>query len=693
MPDASTMAAGRVQFARDEIWLLKVIMKRCTLENLFMYAAAITCTATSECHYAFANCQDQDNYDDGTFTFQFCNRGADMRAFSEPTFPYLKAVEKVVPTEINPKKFTTSRGTMEFELVNDTAHVLSDPDKLFDAGKASNKTDTGNYLWNWIKRNPAYRGRIVELYYGFKGVDQANFELKFRGIMDDISQTPRTMKIKCMDLLWANVQADMPRKIPTDLTVDAALTTASTTILLDYNGVTNFTASDHFETPDADSASSTVNQYRYVKIGNEIIGYSGITDGAGAALTGCVRALMGTAATAHAVGSEIKQVNYYAEDDAESSWANHDGIPADHAFMDMIFNLGGVNPTYVETHTTNIATQIDGNQLATATTITVSDIADLPGEGIVLVDSAELIRYTGISGATLTGCKRGCYGTTPQALSDNDTVYPTTFTHWLGNHMQGFRYRARFESSKKAKERINSLRLNTMMDVWVNESGNVEGRLTVPPAFLATAPSEFVLDDFADEGKRKIDRNEKMRITRTHIFFNPQSPDPGNNASAYEGGDRRMYIDTVAESSDSFNEVREQKIYAEWIYRFNEANIWAARNFMINREVRHILEFTLEIKDEALKTGDLCEITIPEIVTVEGAQDQRVFKIIKKLFKRMGKAIYKAMDTGFGDKRYCLISDAASDYDATSKDKNIYGWISDGNNKVGAANDEGYNIF
>ena len=695
MVDSASMSAGRAQFARTEIWLLKVILDRCTLENKFMFAAEATCTAASKCHYTFATSKDPANYTKGSHTFQFCNRGADMRGFTAPTFPYLIPPSKVVATEINPKKFTTSRGSMDFELVSDTAHKLSNPDKQFDPGREADAADTGLFLWNFIKRNPAYRGRIVELYYGFQGgsLAQSSYELKFRGIMDDMSYTPNGVKIKALDLLWSCVLADMPRKIATDITVETALTTASTTILLDYNDSTNFTASGHFETPDYDSGASTINQRRHVKIDNEIISYKTITDGAGAALTLCERGTMGTTAAPHVAGSEIKQVAYYAEHDLTNTFNDIEGLPADHLFMDMLCNLGGVNPIYIETHTTGIATQIDGNQGATDTTITVSDIADLPGEGIVQINSLEFIRYTGISGATLTGCKRGCYGTTPAVLTDNDTIFPTTFTHWLGNHMQAFLYKTRFESAKKIKERINSLRQDTMIHMWVNESGNVEGLLTVPPAFLAIAPSEYTIADFAEKGKRKLDRNEKMRITRVHLHFNPQDPDPGKNANAYKDGDQRIYIDGTNESSDSFNEVREQKIYCEWIYRFNEANIWAARNFMVNREVRHILEWRFEIKDEARKTGELAKISVPEIVDVDGAQDQRTFMIIKKHLQKMGKAVYKAMDTGFADKRYCLISTAVSNYDATSKDKNIYGWISDGDETVGAAGDPGYNIF
>jgi hypothetical protein len=683
----ATMADKRAAIRREEQWLLKIILDRCSRQNKFMYAAEATCAATALCYYTFATCQDTTNYNKETYEWQFCNRMARIPG----ALPYLKPPTKMQPTEINPKSFTTSRGDMTFELVSDTAGVKHSPDKLHDVAKQSSALDTGRWLWNWIKRNPAFRGKVVELYHGAKDVAAGSFELKFRGVIDDIVYTPDVMSIKCKDLLWSCVLADTPAKIATDITVnDNPLGAADVTLTLDKDGDTNFTASDHFETPDYNAGASTVNQYRYVKIENEIMAYTGITDEPAAALTGLVRGVMGTTAAAHVQATAIAQVNYYGDTDAtDAAWTNVDGLPAHHIYLDLICNLGGVSADYIDTTATS-ATVNGAHADPTVTSIAMNNVSGFPSEGVCKIND-ELLRFTANSGTALT-VKRGCYGTTAAAHGDTDAVSLVTLSYWLDNWMQGDRYRARFEASKKVKERINSLRESTGVYLWVNEDGEIEGDVD-KWAWYSSTPDSYTIADFADKGRRKVSRNELMRITRVTVLGDPQSADPGKKYADYDGGLKRRYIDGEAEGANSFNETRERVLYCEWIYRYNEANRRAAREFALNREVRHGVEFTFEFVNEDKKVGDIIELSIPEIVDVAGAQDSRYFRIIKKTMQSMGKYLYKVIDSGFGDKRYCVISSDADDYDATSADKNIYGWISDGNDKCGAADDDGYNIF
>jgi len=656
-------------------WHLKLTLDRCTLENLYMYGAAVTCTATSQCHYTYDTCEDQVNYDKGTKIFEYCSRGLKLSG----AVPYLNNPSGALPTEINPDKFKTTRGNIRFELVADTHHKIADPDKLFDLAKASDAADTGNYWPNWLARNPAYRGRLAELYW----YDGSTSTLKWRGIMDNIDWSQNGIVIDCLDLLWSATLNETPAKIPAKVVVDDnPLTDGATTINLD-DGSGSYSASDHFESPDADSGSSTVNQYRFVKIENEIIAYTAISSDQ---LTGCVRGVMGSTAAAHIQGTAITQVNYYGEVDAsDGDWDAVTGLPVDHILADLVVNLGGVSASYLEVDT-GIDTQIDGNQLATATTITVSDIADLPGVGIIKVGS-EFIRYTGKDGADLTGCKRGCYGTTPAALSDDDDVDVLSFSNDFGNWIQGFLYAARLEKPTKVNERINTIKRSVMADMWVNESGNVEGRINKPPLY-STTPNSYTEADWT---KRTLFRNEEMRITRVTVYYDPSSADPGQSPDNYSAAD--VYIDKDAESSNSYNEVRDKVIYSEWIKDTAEATWLAAHEFTANISARPIIKFTTGLVNEGEKIADLIEITIPEVVDDDGAEDARFYKVIRKHQIKGGEVDYTVIDTGYGDNKYCLISSDSNDYDATSADKNVYGWIGNADNKLGAALDDGYLIF
>jgi len=626
----ATMASVRAGYDHgNEVWLLKLTLDQCTLENKYMYAAAATCTATSKCYYTYYTCKDLSNYTKGTKTWQFCSQGA----FILGAYPYLKGPGKSVPTEINPEKFKTVRGEMVFELVADTAEVLSNPDKLFDSGKASDKAESAErFLPAWVKRNENYRGRIAELYYGFDTVDSANYELRFRGVIDNIEYTPKGAKIKCKDLLWEAALQETPAKIPEDITVnDNPLGAADVTLTLDKNGSTNFTASDYFETPDYDSGAGTVNQYRFIKIENEIIAYRGITDGAGAALTTLIRGVMGTTAASHAQGTTIKQVCYYGETNAsDSAFSDVDGLPPDHILLDLLCNHAGIDASYINLYTSGSWT-VNGAHNATVTSISVNSGSTLPSVGVGKINN-ELVRWTANSSGTLT-VLRGCYGTTAAAHSDTDDFYPVDLTYWFGEYMQGSIYRARFENSKKVSELVNSFRKSTMIHMWINEDGEVESKLATP--WYSATPNSYTKEDMID-GQRKISRNEEYRYTRFTVWYNPPNPDAGESEDDYEGGDVRSYVDATAEGSDAFNEKREGIIYSPWIYQANEANLLAARSFNISGKARHSIEFNLETKDEGTeKTGSIIEVTVPEIVDEGGTEDSGYYLVIKKLLQAM----------------------------------------------------------
>ncbi len=70
---------------------------------------------------------------------------------------------------------------------------------------------------------------------------------------------------------------------------------------------------------------------------------------------------------------------------------------------------------------------LTGNITAAAAQVPLSSAAALPAApGLVTIgvdDDAELIRYNGISGNTLTGCERGFSGTTARVWEAGEAVY------------------------------------------------------------------------------------------------------------------------------------------------------------------------------------------------------------------------------------------------------------------------------
>ena len=689
----ATMASRRSAITRREVWLLKVRLDRCTLENLYMYAAAITCTATAQCHYTYPTCKDTPNYDKSSHEFLFCNEGARITG----ALPLLVRPSSPLTTEISEKDFKSTRGQFKFKLTGDTAMEIADPDKLFDAAKQSEAEDTGRFWPNFLRRNRNYHGRIIELYYGFDNVDVDDFELKFRGIIEDINFTQGSgVEITAKDLLWNAVTQKAPKKTPSDITVaDNPLGAGAATVNLDKDGSTNFTTSNYFEAADYDTGSGTTNQYRFVKIEDELIAYKTITDGAGADLADCVRGVMGTTAAAHDQGTKIEQVEYYGVVSAgDAAWSDVEGVLPAHVLYDLLCNLGNISAAYMKTHTTDISSTCNGAVLATDTTITANNASDLPGEGIVKIND-ELIRYAANDGADLTGCKRGCYGTTAAAHGDTDEIYPLAAAYWLGEWWAGALVKGRFESSKKVKEFVNVLKEDLMLHVWVDDDGEVD--CIIPLPIYLSSPTALTMTNIL-EAKRKVDYGDAMRVTRVGLYYNPPEPDPSKGPDGYStdagDGDQRWYIDAEAEGVNSYNEETAKVIYGQFIYRQVEANVRVAREFMRNREARPEIEVTLEAKDEDIKVGDIVSFQIPEIVDDDGSERLIYMRVLmKKAARVMGQFVYRLLDLGYGTKRYCLISDDANDYDSAAVDTSKYGWIGNADNEVGAAGDDGYYIW
>ena len=659
-----TMATEKAAIHREPIYLLKLFMDYCTLEN-----GVGACDAVVQCYFTWQTCKASipgSIYVKGSREYWFCNRGAAIAGAK----PLLMLPLTFLPTKIVPDKFLTERADMRFNLAADTAGLLADP------AKTTTKTDAGNFWPNFLARNRNYHGRIAELYQGFKGIDPADFELMFRGVINDMDYSDKGINIRVIDLLNKLDDNDMPGKIPDNIVVDDnPLTAGATTINLD-DGSGAYQASDHFH-------AATANEWRVVKIENEYIIYTGINNDQ---LTGCTRGAFGTAAVAHVKGTSVKEVCVYAVHEAATAWADLDGLPMDHLFLDMICNWGKISAEYIETYDEGVT--LVGAINDSVTSLTVSDGTLFPDVGVIKIGT-ELMRYMANAADVLT-IQRGSYGSTAAAHSNLDPVYITTFSREQRWHQNAL-FKNRFESSKKVKDMVKALRQSTLIDIWQNEAGKIQARLQAPPLY-DSVPLIFD-DDNIIKNTKKVERNESGRYTRTIVYYNPLVPDAGEEPSNYY---IRGYIDADAESELNYNEAREEKIYCSWICTENEASWLAAHRFLKMRNAAPTVTFCVELKDEDTATGDIIELNVPEIVDENGDILSRLYQVISKIPKSLNKIELAARDIGFGGLRYAMIapSTLVGDYDTfTDEEKRKYAAIGNAANKVGAALEDGYYIF
>lgn len=536
--------------------------------------------------------------------------------------------------------------------------------------KAVSGADSGQFWPNLLARNPNYRGRLIEIYRGYANVDPANFEIYFRGVILNFTCEPGGATIKAKDLLWKLGENKIPAK-----TNEAKLDVA-------YSGGTyiqlreTVVADPVSEFPDA-----TADNPACVKIDWEYVTYTG-KNAALNRLTGCTPGSYGTTPKTHEAGTKLAPVVVYGN----SSYTA--GLSPDFIFMDLLTRYGLVPPAFIQT--VDSGTDLGAAVLVGDTTITLISSAGFPTTGCVKIDS-EWIWYSGVSGNDLTGCKRGQFMTTAAGHLINADVYFSKFTSELQFWIQGFLYKARFEKQAQVKDAVNALREATLCDIWQNEDGLITCKHQSPPLGGATIKN-FTKRELVYKTRNRDDR-EELRITRLYFFYNPADPDPGTEETKYTN--LLVWAGADEESENYFNESISRTFFNFWIYRSNEATWFAGRFFMRYRLGSPLLKFRLELREDDSIVGDYFWITVPEVVSADGTMKSRIYQVVMKKQRGLSELEIEAVDTGFGNSRYGLISPAAmGDYGgATDAEKNTYCWIGDSLNQVGAANEDGYYVY
>jgi len=636
----ATMEEKREALYRQPVWVLEIDLDQCTLEN-----GVSPCTASESCYFTYPTCKDVANYDKGSVTYYFINRGAPHFA---GCWPYLKKPIKHLPTKINEDEFKSERGVIRFKLQEDDAHPKA------NAGKSTSQTDSGYFFRNLIARNPNYKNRMAALKKGYYGVDYDDFETYWRGILQDIQIKKDEIEIKAKDLLWKADEKKAPPKISDNNTVQ------------DSGGMNDSQTS--MAVTDADEfLDATSEEPRQVQVEDEIMEYTYKT---GNNLMGISRGVYGTSAASHAEDTAIEQVLCYGVNDDFGTT----GITGDRILYDLLCNLAGIDASYIAVNTDGSIT-CNGAVGSSDTSISLNNASELPSAGVIKINS-EMIIYTGNDGSQITGCKRGVLGTTAASHSDTDSVYPTTATYELGLWRQGSEFQGLFKDPKKVKELVQSLSKALLLNVWQNESGNIETVMQAPPLYDDIVHTLTEADMV--EGSRKVTLKEEDRITRVWLYFDAADFDAGESPDDYTG--LRGEILANEESDDFFGDVSEMVIYSPWVFQSGEAR-WLVDHIAMKFErATPEVEFKLELYYNDIETGDIVKLTVPEIVDEDGNAKEQYYRVISK--ERQNANLIKLItkQAGFADARYPIIAPASltEDYDdaaVTDEEKEKYGWI------------------
>jgi hypothetical protein len=353
---------------------------------------------------------------------------------------------------------------------------------------------------------------------------------------------------------------------------------------------------------------------------------------------------------------------------------------------------------------------------SSATTVNCDDTTDYTSSGWVRLKN-EIIKYTGKTGTSFTGCTRGEFDTTAAEHKQNEKIQQcyvkedtnvvdiildidqnhvgivaadidtTEFNAEKAAWLTQFTFTLVKSKPQKASEILTELLEQCTASQWWSEE---DQKLR----FKVIAPDIGTYDLLTDQSnniKVHVDDNEKSRISRVVVYYNKDAigdiKKPESYANAY------IDWDVDAESADEYNESAIKTIYATGILTETIASVVASRYRRRFRNPAKKATVTLELKDSGIKTADFINLQTRYIQDVDGTEKARIYQVLKKRQKSPGQVEYTMLDTAW-ELNYGFIAPAGQpDWDGASSAQKLYAYIGDANNKLGTAKEDGFYIF
>ena len=243
---------------------------------------------------------------------------------------------------------------------------------------------------------------------------------------------------------------------------------------------------------------------------------------------------------------------------------------------------------------------------------------------------------------------------------------------------------------------LKQIREVCMLDLWVNESQQVTGRLFAPARPTVTLADLTETNDILADSVH-VDDNEASRFSRVIIGYDLQSGEAGDKLSDY--GRVMVRVDADAEADGSYGEARTKTVLCPWLKTSDSSTASKLAGHLLNRLVdpQREVSLALELRHDGIECGDFATVTTGRVVLPSGATDaQRIMQMVKKARDdRRGRLEFLAVDTALSTKRYAFIAPVSHpDYDSADADERRYGYIGDATtNQVGTAGDPGYLIW
>jgi len=609
---------------RKPVWLIKIHLDQCS--HTF---GVSPCTGTgTPCYYTYSTCKDRPNYEKAEYIWKFTSRDHQISGS-------LPLVEKVsyIPIEIDAKYNLARRGEMIIEMADDHPLYYSNPGKSI-----SNKELSGSFWKNVIARNPNYYHRLAEVYLGFAGLEEPEFRLFFRGLIEKIEYKEFGITLSVKDLLKNLDKLSHPKA------------SDNCKLSQDYTGGANVKVYKGNELLDWGIIKSE---------GGKYIKYSGKSgpDANGIWTLQNASFCFGSSGTVQQ-GKMVKQVLVYARDNSGIS----DGFSIDWILLDLICERGRISADYLEMIDSGatLSSSIDADDEA----LPVSDASLFPDQGVIKIDN-ELIIYKGKNGNNLvisgTGsgapvpmfyCHfRGAFRTTAVGHNAGAKIYLPRITYEAMNWLLGARFRAEFEEPKKTQEILNQICEQALVQCWQNESSQITFLAITPPR-----PGEAIkeLNDRENLVERTVSvlDDRELQSSRVIVYYKPLEVDPEPKPGSYQSA--LVEVEEDIENENWLGEGKPKVFFANWIYQATEATALASRYLMRYKQGARQLKFHLELKDLDLEVGDLFWVKTGKILNERGEESRLLFQALRKQFRSGGRIEIQALETKL-DLRYAYI--------------------------------------
>lgn len=644
------------KISRRKIDLLILKMDYCTLTF-----GVLPCTASgTPCYNTYPTCTD--GYVKGSKDYKFINEGLPLSVVDDyyGAKPYIKDFNDL-PTEI--KEMDTVVKRLKINLYDE-----EDNDVGIDPYRDQRTNITGTFWKKFLTRNRNYKGRILELYEGFEGMLEADFQLKFAGSIDNIELGKGTVTIEAVDLLKKLSEVEYPLNQGISLNgaignYYEAFNSSQMTAIADaeVNDICrrkDFKSFTVTATP-ATGGSLALDTYYY-----KVIAYD--TDDKPFAAGEVSITLAGLEDEVDLSWSALTGASYYRAWGRTSSYEQYWQVTTPFTTDDGTAGITATIPAeaywFRKLTIADPTTDANWAEIHNLTTV-VDDASELDASGYIKIGK-EIIYYASITTNTLNNIGRAQLETEADRYSDGTIVYSliykspdNPFTHlksllsmggidaayidakfttyetaWSGIN---FSTRVITKETKLSKIYFQLVNAVDCMS-WVGEDGKIKIlKHTENPATYAT------LTDDANiiYNSAKVDLNEKSRYTRWLLYWNHFDLEKSiEDNEAFNRGN--LTVDATAESADEYNDKIEHKQYCTFLNDDSDVvadiNTWIDSTLLANRltrmrDAQEIITCDVELKDNDIVTGEVIKLSTSQLQDKDGVNYNTVqFRLIKK---------------------------------------------------------------